>query len=418
MKKRVISLALSMMFLTTGIVYGNEGTQYYKLEDLTRIVLEDNAEINAIDANAKQAKIQYEVIEKDYKELLENIEKVKKNLDTRRKLTEQAKEEHRFAGGFQEQERTYIDYKTNREIEKNVEEQFKRMVKEQAQTMKQMENLKFTGKNANMIKEQEEEKLKFQVQKDYYNLVILDEQIKLTEGKLESLEVNIKVEEAKARLNMATSVSVESLKSQKRALELSLSEMESNRKTLVDSLFNTVGLDPKGDFDILLEVPTTLNLQKFELQTLLDSFKEKNSEMVTLKKNVLIQQEVIANMELGFKADDNDYKLALLQLETDLLNLNKYEQTVDQYIKNLYYQYEGAKETLYQQIENKKVLDEQLRQMEVQHELGLISDLQLNAHRQEYNQSMFEYKKAFIDLANIRKEVDLVLKGAMVAGGK
>ena len=419
MKKRAMSLALSVMFLTTSIVYGNEEIKYYNLNDLTRLVLEDNAEINSIDANAQQAKIQYEMMEEDYEELKENIEKVRKNLETRRKLTEQAKEEYEMAGGsFLERDRTYINYKTNLEIEKNVEQQYQRMVKEQAQSMKQMENMVFTGKNSKVIQEQESEKLKLQVQKDYYNLVVLDEQIKLTEGRLEGQDVTIRVEAAKARLNMATSVSVESLKSQRRALELSISEMEANRKTLVDSLINTVGLDATEDFDILLEVPTTLNLQKFELDTLMNSFKEKNSDLVTLKKNVTIQQEVITNMELGFKEDDNDYKLSLLQLETDLLNLNKYEQTVDQYIKNLYYQYERSKETVYQQIENKKVLDEQLRQMEVQHELGLISDMQMSSYRQDYHQSVFDYQKAFIDLANTRKEVDLVLKGAMATSSR
>lgn len=421
MKKRVMSLALSFMLLSGSFAFANgaETVKTYNLADLTKEMLTDNAEINAIDAEAKEAKIQYDVIEEDYDELKENIEKVKKSLDTYRKVTARNKEEYKMAGGsFLERDKTYEIYKTSVQILDNVENQYKSMIKRQAETMKQMESMVFMGKSAEIRKAQEIEKLKLQIQKDYYDLVLLDGQIKLMEEKLDILNTNINIEETKKKLDLATEHSVENLKSQKRALEISIDEMKSNREIMVDSIKTSVGIEKEDEIEILLEVPVLLNLQKFELDPLMKSFKENNFDLVTLKTNVEIQQEVIANMEIAFEEDDNDYKLALLQLETDLLNLTKSEQSMEQYVKSLYFQYEKQKEDVYQQLENKRLAEEKLRQAKVQFEIGLISKLQLETQQQEFSQSMFDFNKSFIDLSNTRKEIDVVLKGAMVTAGR
>lgn len=421
MKKRVMSLALSFMLLSGSFAFANEAetVKTYSLADLTKEMLTDNAEINAIDAEAKEAKIQYDVIEEDYDELKENIEKVKKSLDTYRKVTARNKEEYKMAGGsFLERDKTYEIYKTSVQILDNVENQYKSMIKRQAETMKQMESMVFMGKSAEIRKAQEIEKLKLQIQKDYYDLVLLDGQIKLMKEKLDILNTNINIEETKKKLDLATEHSVENLKSQKRALEISIDEMKSNREIMVDSIKTSVGIEKEDEIEILLEVPVLLNLQKFELDPLMKSFKENNFDLVTLKTNVEIQQEVIANMEIAFEEDDNDYKLALLQLETDLLNLTKSEQSMEQYVKSLYFQYEKQKEDVYQQLENKRLAEEKLRQAKVQFEIGLISKLQLETQQQEFSQSMFDFNKSFIDLSNTRKEIDVVLKGAMVTVGR
>ncbi|GAB6086163.1 TolC family protein [Alkaliphilus crotonatoxidans] len=419
MIKRALALALSLLVLSSGFVFGNEAVKVYNLDDLTRLILEDNPQINAIDAQAKEAKIQYDVIEEDYDDLKENIEKVKKNLDTRRRVTAQNKEEYAMAGGsFLKRDKTYENYKMSVEIEESVEKQYKNMVKQQAQTMKQMESLVFMGKNAGIKKAQEIERLKLQIQQDYYNLLLLDEQIRQLQDQLATLNTNINIEETRRDLNMGTNYSVENLKSQKRSLEISIEEMKSNREIMIDAIKNSVGIDKNEVIEIKLEVPTVVNLQKFELDTLLKSFRENNFDLVTLKTNVEIQQEVIDNMEIAFDEDDNDYKLALLQLETDLLNLTNAEQSMEQYVKNLYFQYEKLREEVFQQLEAKDLAEEKLRQAKIQFELGLISKLELQMQHQEFNQSMLEYHKAFINLSNTRKEIDLVLKGGMATAGR
>lgn len=420
MKRRIMPIFVLIALLISSVSTFANANSSFKLNDLIQTMLENNLSIKSLNNNAKITTIRIKTTEKDYEELNKSIKIMETNLLSTRNDRDQARDDYFGSPNGSIEERMAFQYYHATLHQYNaLEEQYKGLIKQKTSMMKQLENMILSAKQAETKKDQEIEKLKLEMQKDYYNLVILDEQIKLMEGNLNNQKLQLSIEETKNRINMSTNLTVENIKSQIRSLELSIFEMKNNKEFAIESIKTKIGMGVEEELNILLQVPAEpYILVDINLVRLVNNFKDNNLDLETLRKNVEIQEQVIEDMKIAYKEDDDEYIMALLQLEQDKISLATTERSLEQYVKTVHFQYIKIREVISNQKENKLLAEEKFRQAGLQLKAGLISTQQYEMMQQEFNQSMFEYNKIFIDLANIRKEIELVQKGIMATAGR
>jgi|GEM_PF-5148743 len=415
MRIRIISIIAALVLLTTAFTFADaETTRKLTLEDLAVRLLEDSPEIKQIEITARLNELQYKQSKKDYEELKDKVVKARESWEASKKALELTAQAYSSSGtpldnpayqGTMQQLAYSYTY---------AEAQYKALVKQEVALLKSMESLMQMGKQVDRRRDQEIEKQKYSLQKEYLNLVYLTQQRDLMNTRLKNLQKDIIIEKLRKDLNLTTQFYIENLESQVNTLAFNIKQMDINIESATEALKTKVGYSIEDEFNIELKILQLGNPRPpYALSRLASDFNRNNLDLELLKNNITSQKQVIERMKDVYEADDLEFEKAQLTYEEDILKLKKLERSYEAAVKNAYYGYLRATENHTLQLKNKELAEDRYRHAEAQFKAGLISQRQLENQRYDLDQFMLDFNKSLIDFYNIRTELDLIGRGIL-----
>ena len=415
MKKiKFISILTAIILLTTTFSFA-ETTKKLTLENLAVRLLEESPEIRQIEITARLNEIQYDERAKDYLDLKDRTNKARETwAATKLSIENLGKAYQDLPADSPERSTMGINLQIMAHNHSVALNSYKVLVKQEVAMSKNMESLVLMGKQATKKKEQEIERQKYALQKEYLNIVYLSQQRDLMNTRLKNLEKDIEIEKIKKDMSLTTQYYLENLENQVKTLAFNLMHMDINIESAIEALKTKLGYSIEEEFDIKLEiVQMGTPRSPIGLSRLSNDFTSNNLDLQLLRNNVVVQKDILEKMTDVYEADELELEKAQLTYEEDILKLKKTERSYEAAVKNAYYSYLRANENHNLQLENKRLAEEKHKQAEAQFKAGLISQRQLENAKYDLDQFMLDFNKTLIDFMNIRTEVDLLTRGIM-----
>lgn len=225
-----------------------------------------------------------------------------------------------------------------------------------------------------------EETVSYSVKQIAYSIDELEKSLELLEKTVNKQETDVKIAEVKNSLNMITALDVEATRQTLISTKLQLASLETTLSSLRSTLKNVMGFDVEKDLNIVLP-ENLLNILEVEnLDKVIEDSLETNNEVITAK--------------LSYKPKENNYILAtkthfLLRDEikdakkdySDAeLRLNNSINTVKNNLYSLYTTVKNSEESVILAKSEYEQLCLKYKQMQVMHELGMITTHDYNSY--------------------------------------
>lgn len=407
-------LVCVLTLVSNTYVFGETEVKKYNLYGLSQKFLEESTAIKKLNIDQELLKLQYDENLKQYNDLSYRADSTKESFETFQKAINDATTQYQNETDpvKKQQIDTYRQSLINSYI--TVQLGYSEMFKQQIGMMQSMEAIKLQQKQLPQKKENETALAKYNLQKDYYDLYILDQQLTLLKQDLANVRKSLDIEKVKKGLNLSTQTGVESLEKQERALELSVQQMENSRDMAVDNIKTKIGMPMEEELEIELSLPVGTSVRDYSLSQLNKKFMEKSLEMEAARNNTRVQQEIYDRSKLVYSADDNKVKIAELQLKQAQLDEISTQRSLEAYVKQMYYQHIQAKNDLLHKQKSQKLYEENERLLDARNRQGMLSVIDYNLQKQEIQRNYLEVKQAIVAYENMKAQMDLVEKGVMV----
>ncbi len=386
----------------------------YDLKALSDRLVAENITIKKLNIDKELLKIKYEDNLKEYNDLsiqAEQYEEFFSGLETNIAYADKAIKETTNPTERQQME----IYKQNLLYSYvSIYSQNINLFKQQLNMMQSMEALKLQQKQLPQKIENEIALEKFTLQKDYYTLCMLDQQLQQLKQDLANTRKSLDLERTKVGLNLSTQLNVTALENQERALSLSVQQMENTINMAIDDLKTKVGIPLEEGLNIELKIPTDSVLKDYSLSKLLTQFKEKNLELESIKSQSSVLKTVYERSKLAYDKENNKIRIAELEYQQSLLDEAALEKDLEAYVKQVYYQYLQAKNDLFHKKLSQKLYEDNERILDIKFGQGLISELTYTLQKQEAQKFYVEVKQAVVTYENMKKQIELVEKGIIV----
>ncbi|KAB3534725.1 TolC family protein [Alkaliphilus pronyensis] len=411
LKRNIICTILVALMLSSSALAVESKTPL-GLEELTNRFLEENIEIKKLDLDNRLLKLRYEETLEDYEDLQKQVERAGKYTDSVVKQRKQARDEYYSASkGSNEEQAAFQYYHGMMHTVEAATDNYKALLKQEASMMKNLEMMVLEDQQADIKKQNDIELLKYQLQKDYYQLLILKEQRDLLEKSIANIDMQLNVEKTKKELDLTTELAVNNLETQKINLELSIEKLDNSIEQAIEKLKTDLNIEVSDNIDILFELPGAVSIKKYKLENVLKGFMEQSLDLKKVERLTEVNAEIVEKLQIAYEEDDTEYLISVYEADEAELNEKQTKRDFEHLVKSLYFRHNQLGSDLVQQLRNKLLADEKMLQLEVQYKTGVISKLQYNLQKQEIDQAIFDYKKAMIDYINTDTELQLAEKG-------
>ncbi|KAB3532728.1 TolC family protein [Alkaliphilus serpentinus] len=411
---KLTALLVLVMLVSSTVVI--EAVEPMGLEELTKVFLEENFEIQKLGINERLLKLRYEETLEDYEDLQKSVENARKYKESMEQQRKDAREEYLEADSDSAEGRVAHGYlHSTLHMLEAAEESYKALVKQEANMMKSLELMVLEEKQATRKRQQETEKLKYQLSNNYYQLLMMKEQQKIIEGNIDLLDMQIRLEKTRKSLELTTDLAVNSLESQRSNLLISLEKLQNSMEMAKEALKTDLNMTPEEELNLTLELTEDANLKSYELSAILEGFMSNNLAIETSKTLTEVQQKIVEKLLIAYEETDTDYQIGLLELEEAQLNHLILERSYEHMVKQAFYNHRQVGRDLVSKIEGKLLADEKMKQVEAQYSSGLISSLQYNSQKQELVNVQFEYLRTAIDYIRVDYEIQLIQKGILTS---
>lgn len=386
----------------------------YDLKSLSDRLLAESIAVKKLNLDKELLKLKYEDNLKEYNDLSLQAEQYEEFFGNMEKNLAEADKSVKEAGNPTERQQMEI-YRQNLLFSYvGLYSQNSNLFKQQIGMMQSMEALKLQQKQLPQKTENEIAVAKFNLQKDYYTLCMLDQQLKQLKTDLENTRKSLNIEKTKVGLNMSTQLNVQSLENQERALSLAVQQMENSIQMAIDDIKTKVDIPLEQELKIKLTIPDDSKVKEYTLSKLITRFKDKNLELESVRNNTKVMKTVFERSKLAYDKENSKIKIAELEYQQSQLDELSLERDLEAYVKQVYYQYLQAKNDLFHKKLSQRLYEDNERLLDLKFGQGLISELTYTLQKQEAQKYYLEVKQAVITYENMKKLMELVEKGIIV----
>ena len=384
----------------------------YNLELLTKRLIAESLEVEKIELRQERLLLSLEQTLEDYEDLQDDVENAKKLVEAREQQVEAAKNElSRSSTGTPERMQAEAVLRWNIELLDAAERSYEAMVKQEASMMESLELMKLQRDQSNRNKEQAIKDMESNLEKNYYQLLLLESQKELLEKQLENMDNNLESEKVKKDLELTTQMSIFELEKDRSSLFFNIRNVDNNIQQVREKIKTDINMGFDEELLITLEFEGNNAPRQFALSDVIKGFNKNNLSLETIRRTTEIKNKVYDKIKIAYDEEDNEYKIALIEIREAEINEKISVRNFEHLVKQAYFQHEQAKIELVLQLQEKILIEEKLKHTRVQYKLGLISELQYQASLFQLEQAEFNYISAKVNYINARITVDLLMKG-------
>lgn len=432
MKKNFSILLVIVLLLLHTLSYANDEVNNYNLDTLTDRLLNKSVEIKKIELEKKLLELRLENTLEPYEDLIEEIEKLEQKLNNAKRNRDEALKALVNAGDEITKQTAASIFSMSVQFYDSVKKSYDNLIDQKISMMKSFENMKYEKSQLDKKKKNKIEVLKYNLQKDYYNILIMKKELELLEGDIKNLNKQLDIEKLKAQLDSTTVVNYLSLQKQLEKLQLQKQKLENSLMLATDSLRTKLYFEPEDVVNINYELPKIPRGTDYDLENIITKFKTQNMSLNAAEFNKKVLEEVykeikriyedpekidedenFVRVEVKDDEEDNSNKveLAKLELTEAELDYKMLEQNLELYVKQVYYNYKEALINLEDKLDSKNIIRLKGKEIESRYKTGMISELEYQIQKQELKRELFEIDKAIIQFVNAKSLIDLACKG-------
>ncbi|MGV8145731.1 MAG: TolC family protein [Alkaliphilus sp.] len=387
-------------------------TIIYSLETLTERLINENLEIEKIELTHEMLLLNLEKALEDYEELQEDVENAKDLVEVREQQVEMVREElSGISTGTPERSQVVAQLRRNVELLDAAERSYEAMVKQEANMMESLELMKLQRDQSSKKRNQEIESIKGDLEKSYFQLVLLENQKEVLEKQLEHMDKNIASEEVKNDLGLTTQMAIFELQKDRSAMFFNIRNVENNIEKIRERIKTDINANIDEELLITLTIDGNINVRKFVLSDVIEKFMNNNLNLETTARMTELKSEVHEKIKIVYEEEDNEYRVAFLEIREAEINELTTRRSFEHLVKQAYFQHEKVKIDLLLQLQEKILIEEKFEHTKMQFELGLISELQYRASELQVEQTNLNYTSAKVNYINSEITMELLVKG-------
>lgn len=225
-----------------------------------------------------------------------------------------------------------------------------------------------------------EETVGYTVKQLAYTIDELGKTIELLEKTILKQERDVKIAEVKSTLNMITSLEVEAAKQTLNSTKLQLESLKPTLGTVKTTLKNLMGIDVTKDLTITLPEAEFKILEVPNLTETIENSLETNGEAITAKlayKQKEINNILATKTNFWTREEKKDAKKDFSDAE---LRLNNSLNVIKENLMSLYTEVKNSEESTILAKSEYEQLQIKYKQMQVMHELGMITTHDFNSY--------------------------------------
>ena len=430
-KKSIAALALAASMLLNVAVYANEPEEKYNLEKLKEVYISESYEIRTIELDTELLQVQYNDRIRSYKDFKEIVDKAENNMNAMKAAREQALYEadkattqQAIQAATQSANNTLMQYISART-------QYRLRVKEDIQMTQSLEPVIFQISQAEARKQGSIGKSKYDLEKDYYNLVTLHSELQLLNQDIENMKMKIKVDETRQALGMsAITVKLES-ENQLRALEKNKKLLENNFEFALENMKTKLNIGIEEELNIEYTIPSDASLKDYKLSQTVTQLKKNNLDIATTKNNVALRKNIFNKITLAYERleewneneislkqyeeEQNQIKMAEIDFKKAQIQQYNLERNLELYGKQVFYDFQAARDTLFSNmLYNNDLYESKKNIIEANYKYELVSELEYQMQKQQLDRELSKLEKDWITFVNAKNKLELAMQGIVI----
>ncbi len=411
-RKIMLLIMISIVIIASTITYANNNDSY-NLEKMTEKLISENLTILKMDNDVELMKLQYEDTLESYEDLQDTVERAKKSLELETIQKEQAWERYKDASSSEEPFRK-ANYEMRSQIYEATLDAYNSIVKQELSMIESMEQLKLQMEQSDRQKEVLRLKESYNLQKSYYSLYILKKDIEMLKGDIENLNKQKKIESTKFDLDMSTTESIQNISENIIDMQLMIDMLENQKELSLESIKTELNIPVEEQLIIEWEIEEVETDEEYSLIELISKFKESSLELKSLDKNIKIKQIILDKSYEAYEdVNDNEIKVAQIELENAKINKKVFERNMEMGVKHAYYDFKAKELNLTVKNVTEKDYTENEKNLHLRYEQGVISKIQYDMELHQLKRDKAEYDKSKVEYLNARRKLDLIKEGIM-----
>ncbi|MBN4069730.1 MAG: hypothetical protein COA82_01660 [Alkaliphilus sp.] len=387
-------------------------TIIHSLETLTEILVAENLEIEKIKLNHEMLLLNLEQTLEDYEELQEDVENAKDLVEVREKQVDIIKDElSDIPVGAPERAQALAQLNWNVQLLDAAKRSYEGIIKQEANMMESLELMKLQRDQSSRNRKQEIEKIKANFEKNYFQLVLLENQKEVFKKQLENLDMLIESEKVKKNLDLTTQMAIFELEKDRSKMFFNIRNVENNTEQIREKIKTDINVSVDEELLIILTIEENITVRQFVLSDVIEKFMNNNLSLETSLRMTEVKREVHEKIKVAYEEDDNEYKVAYLEIRESEINELTSRRNFEHIVKQTYFQHEQVRIDLLMQLQEKILIEDKFEHTKMQYDLGLISELQYRASELQVEQANLNYVSAKVNYINARITMELLVKG-------
>ncbi|MCD5410247.1 MAG: TolC family protein [Clostridiales bacterium] len=387
-------------------------TIIHSLETLTEILVAENLEIEKSKLNHEMLLLNLEQTLEDYEELQEDVENAKDLVEVREKQVEIVRDElSDLATDTLERSQALAQLNWNIQLLDAAERSYEAIIKQEARMMESLELMKLQRDQSSRKKKQEIEKIKANFKKNYFQLVLLENQKEVFQKQLENLDMLLETEKVKKNLELTTQMAIFELGKDRSKIFFNIRNLENNIEQIREKIKTDINVSVDEDLMIILTIKENITIRQFVLNDVIEDFMNNNLALETSLRVAEVKREVYEKIKEAYEEDDNEYKVAFLEIREAEINELRMRRDFEHLVKQAYFQHEQVRIDLLMQLQEKMLIEDKFEHTKMQYDLGLISELQYRASELQVKQANLNYVSAKVNYINAKINMELLVEG-------
>ena len=430
-EKSALTIILGLIMVFSTSTYADISAEVYNSEKLKDIYINQSFEVKMIELDAELLVVQNKTKIEDYEKSKKNFQDVEDTMNAAKATREQsiydaerARDQASIAAAAKNAEFALIQYIQARN-------QYRNRVREDVQLTQSVEPVIFELNNVGTRKENSIAKSEYALQVDYYKLVSLNRELELLNKDIEIMEKRISIDQRSGSMGTVTTAVIEENEKKLRDLQKQKRQLENNLESAIENMKTKLNIDVNRDLNIRYNMPTVSTLKSYKLQDSINQFMKNNLELALINLNVDIKDRVFNKLTMAFERleeyneneitlkqqEDEQTQIKIAEIEHQKIQIQQYnlERSLEQYAKQTYFEYQLARDTLFDNILfNNNLYQNKMNKIQEQLKQGIISEFEYESQKQQLNKELNKLENDIITYLNTKSKIELLLKGIML----
>ena len=253
---------------------------------------------------------------------------------------------------------------------------------------------------------------KHQLQKEYYNICLLINELDIAQNELKMLEKKENETKEKLKQGDVTQLEVDESTSKRKQAETKVDSIkysvDNEKNNFKMHLNKKTGEKSSPKFSIPAKVVDKFN---YSLEALKKNCCDKNLQLLQLNAYVKYHDKLIENLKSNFGQDDTSYQVAFserskMQVDADIL-----KQKIYQYIEKQYNNFKSCKINYDFNVSRRPILIRKLENLRIKYEEGIVSEADYLLSQNQILKELAELDSAIVELINANSVMNLIDNG-------
>ncbi|MER2190017.1 MAG: TolC family protein [Solibacillus sp.] len=248
----------------------------------------------------------------------------------------------------------------------------------------------------------------------YLSLVKIEDQLALAKANYENEQRNLKAMQVKFELGMASQKQLNTATREFNDLSKDIALLEKSLKQNKAIFALTIGVGYEGDYE--LEKPKMDEVKLLTQQETTANLVDKSLNIASAEFQLLIAEDNYDYVEDKDDSTRDERQVAKLAIEKAAYNIEKTKINLDKAIQTTFFQVVAQYKTVQDAAQALQVAKDEIADLQVYYDLGMISKLQFEASSLMVQQAQMNYDSAVYDYYLLQRKVEAMYNGVIITG--